>query len=104
MTFFLLLGVSVCAKAQMKILPREKIDNVANPRLSPDSAALKLETRHIVAEPINEDDAPSTYIFRFENVGQRTLNIDRLVSTCSCASASIDKKEVKPDERAEITV
>ena len=104
LTFFLLLGVSVCAKAQMKILPREKIDNVANPRLSPDSAALKFETRHIVAEPINEDDAPSTYIFRFENVGQRTLNVDRLVSTCSCASASIDKKEVKPGERAEITV
>ena len=102
--FFLLLGVSVCAKAQMKILPREKIDNVANPRLSPDSAALKFETRHIVAEPINEDDAPPTYIFRFENVGQRTLNIDRLVSTCSCASASIDKKEVKPGERAEIAV
>ena len=104
LTFFLLLGVSVCAKAQMKILPREKIDNVANPRLSPDSEALKFETRHIVAESINEDDAPSTYIFRFENVGQRTLNIDRLVSTCSCASASIDKKEVKPGERAEITV
>ena len=104
LTFFLLLGVSVCAKAQMKILPREKIDNVANPRLSLDSAAFRFDTRHIVAEPINEDDAPSTYIFRFENVGQRTLNIDRLVTTCSCASASIDKKDVKPGERAEIAV
>ena len=104
MTFFLLLGVSVCAKAQMKILPREKIDNVANPRLSLDSAAFRFDTRHIVAEPMTEDDAPSTYIFKFENAGDRTLNIDRLVSTCSCASASIDKKEVKPGERAEITV
>ena len=104
LTFFLLLGVSVCAKAQMKILPREKIDNVANPRLSLDSAAFRFDTRHIVAEPMTEDDAPSTYIFKFENAGDRTLNIDRLVSTCSCASASIDKKEVKPGERAEITV
>lgn len=88
----------------MKILPREKIDNVANPRLSPDSAAFRFDTRHIVAEPMTEDDAPSTYIFKFENAGDRTLNIDRLVSTCSCASASIDKKEVKPGERAEIAV
>lgn len=104
MTFFLLLGVSVCAKAQMKILPREKIDNVANPRLSLDSAAFRFDTRHIVAEPMTEDDAPSTYIFKFENAGDRTLNIDRLVTTCSCASASIDKKEVKPGERAEIAV
>lgn len=88
----------------MKILPREKIDNVANPRLSPDSAAFRFDTRHIVAEPMTEDDAPSTYIFKFENAGDRTLNIDRLVSTCSCASASIDKKDVKPGERAEIAV
>ena len=104
LTFFLILGVSFCAEAQMKILPREKIDNVANPRLSPDSAALNFDTRHIIAEPMNEDDAPSAYIFRFENAGDRVLHIDRLVSTCSCASASIDKREVKPGESAEITV
>ena len=88
----------------MKILPREKIDNVANPRLSLDFAAFRFDTRHIVAEPMTEDDAPSTYIFKFENAGDRTLNIDRLVTTCSCASASIDKKDVKPGERAEIAV
>lgn len=104
LTFLLIFGVSFCAKAQMKILPRETIDNVANPRLSPDSAALNFDTRHITAEPMNEDDAPSTYIFRFENVGDRALNVDRLVTTCSCASASIDKREVKPGERAEIAV
>ncbi|MEE0236703.1 MAG: DUF1573 domain-containing protein [Bacteroidales bacterium] len=104
LTFFLILGVSFCAKAQMKILPRDKIDNVANPRLSPDSAAFKFDIRHIIAEPMNEDDAPSTFIFRFENAGDRILNIDRLVTTCSCASASIDKREVKPDESAEISV
>ena len=104
LTFFLILGVSFCAEAQMKILPREKIDNVANPRLSPDSAALNFDTRHLIAEPMNEDDAPSTFIFRFENAGDRMLNIDRFVTTCSCASASIDKREVKPDESAEISV
>lgn len=104
LTFFLLLGVSVCTKAQMKILPREKIDNVANPRLSPDSASLKFETRHILAGTINEDDAPSTYLFRFTNVGDKTLNIDRLVTTCSCAAAIIDRKAVPPGESAEIAV
>ena len=92
------------ADAQLRIISKEKVEAVANPRLSPDSAAFKFDTRHIVAEPMNEDDAPSTYIFMFENVGGSTLNIDRLVTTCSCASASIDKKEVKPGERAEIAV
>ena len=104
LTFLLILGVSFCATAQMKILPREEIDKVTNPRLSPDSAALNFDTRHIVAEPMNEDDAPSTFIFGFENAGDKTLNVDRLVTTCSCASASIGKREVKPGERAEIAV
>lgn len=104
MTFILTLGVSFDLNAQMKILPKERVDNVANPRHSPDSAALCFDTRHIVAGPMNEDDAPSIFVFRFENVGDKTLNIDRLVSTCSCASASIDVREVKPGGRAEISV
>lgn len=104
MTFILTLGVSFDLNAQMKILPKERVDNVANPRLSPDSAALRFDTRHIVAHSMNEDDAPSTFVFRFVNVGDKTLNIDRLVTTCSCASASIDKREVKPGGQAEIAV
>lgn len=95
---------TLTADAQLRIISKEKVEAVANPRLSPDSAAFKFDTRHIVAEPMNEDDVPSTYIFMFENVGGSTLNIDRLVTTCSCASASIDKKELKPGERAAIAV
>ena len=97
-------GASYCASAQMRIIPREKVENVANPRLSPDSAALNFETRHIVAEPMNEDDAPKTFVFRFTNVGRKSLKIDRLVSTCSCAAASADKMEIRSGEEASISV
>lgn len=95
---------SLTAGAQLRMIPKDKVTNVSNPRLSPDSAALNFDTKHIIAGQMNEDDAPSTFVFRFENTSDKTLNIDRLVTTCSCASASIDKREVKPGENAEISV
>lgn len=95
---------TIAADAQLRIIPRAKVDAVASPRLSPDSAALHFDTKHIVAEPMTEDDAPSTFVFSFENVGDKALTIEKLVSTCSCASASIDCREVKQGEKASIAV
>ena len=103
-SFIISSGAASGLYAQMQILPREKIESVADPRLSPDSAAFDFETRHIADVNINEDDAPSTYAFPFTNIGKKTLKISRLVSTCSCASASSDKMEIRPGEKAEISV
>jgi hypothetical protein len=95
---------TIAADAQIRMVPRDKVEAVANPRLSPDSGLLRFDTMHIVAGTMNEDDAPSTFIFGFENVGDKTIHIDRLVTTCSCASASADKREVKPGEKAHIAL
>jgi hypothetical protein len=92
------------ASAQMRIISRDKVEAVSNPRLSADSASLAFATRHIVAEPMTEDDAPKTFIYRFENIGDKELNIVRLVSTCSCASATCSVKSVAPGASAEISV
>ena len=96
--------MTATASAQMRIIPREKVEAVSNPRLSADSASLAFETRHIVAEPMTEDDAPETFIYRFENVGDKDVDIIRLVSTCSCASAICSVKSVAPGASAEISV
>ena len=93
---------AVTADAQIRIIPKEKIDKVANPRHSKDSAALSFDTRHFVAEPMSEDDPPRTFIFSFTNVGKEPLNIERLVSTCSCVAASADRQKVSPGERGQI--
>ena len=92
------------AFSQLRILPREKIESVANPRLSRDSAALTFDTRHIVAEPMNEDDAPKTFVYRFTNAGKEPLVIKRLVSSCSCAAAVAVKTEIGPGESSQIRV
>ena len=92
------------AFSQLRILPREKVESVSNPHLSRDSAALAFDTRHIVAEPMNEDDPSRTFCYRFRNVGDDTVTIKRLVSSCSCAAAFAAKTEVAPGESSEIKV
>ena len=92
------------ADAQLRMVSREKLQEVANPALSADSASLSFEQKHIIAESMNEDDAPKTFVYRFTNIGKETLAIRRLVSTCSCASAVCSVKEVVPGASAEISV
>lgn len=95
---------ALTASAQMRIISRDKVEAVSNPRLSVDSASLAFETKHIVAEPMTEDDAPKTFVYRFKNVGDKEVKIVRLVSTCSCAAATCSVKSVAPGASAEISV
>lgn len=92
------------AHAQIRVIPREKLEAVANPRLSPDSASLQFDVRRIMAEPMNETDAPKAFRYTMTNVGDKPLNIKRLTSTCSCAAAVCDRKDLSPGESAVITV
>lgn len=94
----------LAASAQMKIIPREKVDEVSNPSLSPDSALLKFDTMHIVADPMSEDDAPRNFTYTFRNTGKEPIEILRLVSTCSCATATCSVKTVAPGASANINV
>lgn len=96
--------LTVTASAQMRLIPSEQVNAVSYPRLSADSASVAFDRLHIVADPMTEDDAPKTFIYKLTNVGQETLTIRRLVSTCSCASAFCPVKEVVPGASAEITV
>ena len=95
---------AMTADAQLRMVSREKLQEVANPALSADSASLSFEQKHIIAEPMNEDDAPKTFVYRFTNVGKEAVAIKRLVSTCSCASAICPVNEVSPGAYAEISV
>lgn len=94
----------VSVSSQIRIVPQEKIMSVTHPRHSQDSATLSFDTRHIVAERMNEDDVPRSFIYRFVNVGEDTLKIQRLLSTCSCASAVCTRNIVPPAESAEIRI
>ena len=96
--------VASAASAQMRIISRDKVDEVSNPTLSSDSASLVFDTTNITAEPMNEDDAPNNFVYTFKNTGKETIEILRLVSTCSCATATCSVKSVAPGASAKINV
>ena len=100
----LALGTLPEAGAQLKLVSQEKLNSVNSPQLSKDSSALNFFTRHIVAEPMSEDDAPKTFVYEFTNIGRSKIEIKRLVSTCSCAQAICTKQVVAPGEKAAVRV
>ena len=99
----LALVMAINAGAQTRIIPRDRIESLANPRLSSDSSSLDFEVRSIVAERMNEDDAPRNFAFRFKNTSDRTISVERITTTCSCVNAICNRTEVRPHEVAEIT-
>ena len=100
---FILLAVAMVwaqnSMAQIKILPKERIDSIANPPLAPNAGNVIFERDMIIAEFASGDTASRTFEYGFINKGVRPLLISRLVSTCSCAKAEYDKRVIKPGER-----
>ena len=97
-----LLICPLAAPAQVRIISREKLDSVSNPKLAPNSNALEFDKLHITAEPMTEDDSPESFIYTFRNKSQSSLTISLIVSTCSCVQATCDRKEVAPGEYATV--
>ena len=100
----LALGLSPEAGAQLKMVSREKLEQVNSPKLHADSASLGFASRHIVAGRMTEDDAPKNYMFEFTNTGRETIEIKRLVSTCSCVQAICPAKEIAPGKKSSVIV
>ena len=96
--------LGLLTRAQMVIVPREKLDAVNNPRLSEKSASFRFEVLRIEAGDMSEDDGVQLFSYPFENVGRDTLRIGRLVTTCSCAGAFCADMTLAPGETSEISV
>lgn len=103
---FILLAIALAfchnAMAQIKILPKERIDSIANPPLAPNAGNVAFERENIIAAFTLSDQEPRTFEYKFVNKGTSSIVITRLVSTCSCAKAEYDKRVIKPGERGVI--
>lgn len=96
--------ISMTAYSQIRIVPQERLKAVTSPRLACDSSALSFDTRYIAAPKMNEDDDPVTFIYNMTNVGNKTLEIKLLRTTCSCVTAVSDVSALKPGQTARISV
>ncbi len=98
------LGLSFISYSQIRIVPKDRLDAVASPRLSCDSASLGFNVRRIVAPEMTEDDAPSVFVYELKNIGTERLEIRALRTTCSCLTAKAGKQSLEPGENTEISV
>ena len=100
----LMLCFGLNAGAQIMIVPREKLEAVHNPRLSDYAGFLDFNLTIINAPTMNEDDGIKTFTYPFTYVGKDTLDIKKIVSTCSCAAATCRDMELVPGKSSEIVV
>jgi len=82
----------------------EELERIANPATAPGSEAMRFERQRIDTGEIKEDDAPSTYTFRWYNAGAEPLVVTRAESTCGCAKPTYDKRPVAAGGHGEISV
>lgn len=89
---------------QFRIIPRERLDSLAHPATAEGCEAMTFERTKIDAGTLGEDDAPSTYAFRWRNTGESPLVVTRVQTTCGCAAAAYDKRPVLTNGTGEIKV
>lgn len=86
------------------IVSRATLDSLAHPATAPGGEALHFESQRIDTGVLGEDDAPTTYTFRWCNQGRKPMIITRVETSCGCARASFSKAPVAPGSCAEIAV
>lgn len=100
----LILITGTAAFSQMKLVPRERLMAVAQPRLASDSSSFAFDARTVVSDQMNEDDAPHLFSFRFVNAGNHRLDISRVTTTCACMTVRSYPESVIPGSSASIEV
>ncbi len=100
---FCLLLTAVTAAAQVRTVPKELLDSIANPVEAEQSSLMKFVTKRIVTGEIGEDETP-VYDFRFVNRGDRPLEIRHITASCGCVSAKCDERRIQPGDSGKISV
>lgn len=89
--------------AQIRTVPKDLLDSIADPKVAEKSALMRFETVHICAGEIEESDRP-VYEYRFVNASDRPLRVSRLAASCSCASAQAEPQTVAPGQEGTVKV
>lgn len=89
--------------AQIRTVPKELLDSIANPVEAERGSLMKFDTKRIVTGEIGEDEIP-VYDFRFVNIGDKPLEIRHITTSCGCVSAKCDERGIQPGDSGKISV
>lgn len=96
--------ISLTSFSQIKIISQESLDSVANPALSEKSSFIHFDKKVIGPIVMNEDDKPMKFTFLFHNIGDKSIEISNITTTCGCVRAKSDKDLYEPGEKGVISV
>lgn len=103
LTVMMCAASGLCSGQPMRIVPRERLDSLANPVLA-SGVSMRFESERIDTGTICEDDAPKEYLFRWKNTGDSPIAVTAVRTSCGCAVAKYDKRPVKAGEEGVIRV
>lgn len=100
-----LFSLSVLTGAQTMEERERIIDSLSHPAVSETAAAvMKFEDTVIDAGVILEDGEAPEYEFVWTNIGDRTVCVTNVTTTCGCVQASFDRTPTVPGEKSSLKV
>ena len=94
--------ISGGATAQIKLISREKLDSVANPRTISDAKMLFQGGTTLSFDTISEDAGKWERVVEWRNEGDKSLVVTRVTTSCSCLQAVAAKGEVKSGGKSSV--
>lgn len=97
------MAISASGHAQMKILPREKVDSMVRAQQMPrhwSARFLHFDRLVYDAGKVPESGGPIVAEFRFRNTGREALKIGAISSSCSCVKAQVSPSFIRPGQSA----
>ncbi len=83
--------------------PKKIINKAPFQKSSPDLTKVEFERLNYGFNKIPVNDT-ATFIFKFKNIGNTTLTINKLKSSCGCTTTKCPKKKINPGQTGTITV
>lgn len=90
--------------AQGRVISLSERDSVVNPVLLNQEEILHFDTTELNIGSLQEDAGAQTYHFRFRNVGQDTITLTKIQTSCGCAEADCHRRVVAPGEESTLTI
>lgn len=97
-----LVAVSVLGSAQMTLIPRSRLDSVANPRVV--ASPMVVEGGTTVDLGVVEESATGRAQVVVVNRGKQPMVITRISTTCRCLAVQSDRRVIGAAERATLTL
>ncbi len=90
--------------AQIRTIPRSKLDSVSNPSVADGGSAMIFKKRSINAGTFKESDGVQQFSFEWSNAGTTPLVITKVVTNCSCTKISYSRQPVKAGEGSTLAI